>query len=150
MTFRTCNDEVRILSAARAGELSAPQRAHIAGCAACSAAIETERAMGEISGALAAVARPRLAPPGVVLLRARIRARREAAERSLRPLELWQRFAAAAVAGGIVLGVALSGSLFSGLTSSSPARPDPSQLLLAAGLAALAALPFARSLRRTT
>jgi len=146
MTFRTCSDEDRILSAARAGELSAAQSEHLAGCSACSAAVAAERAMHELSEALAAAARPRLAPPEVVLLRARIRARREAAERSLRPVEIWQRFAAGAVAAAVLVALAFSGSLFGGLASA-PARPDPSQILLAVGLAALAALPFARRAR---
>lgn len=146
MTFRTCIQEDRILSAARAGGLSAAQSTHLETCSACAQALEAEQAMDSLSGALAAAARPRLAPPEAILLRARLRARREAAERSLRPLELWQTFAAWAVAAGLALGVAFSGSLFSGLASA-PGRPDPSQLLFAVGVAALAALPFARRAR---
>ena len=146
MTFRTCNDEDRILSAARAGGLSAAQSAHLASCSSCALALERSGRWSRSSGALAAEARSRLAPPEVILLRAKLRARREAAERSLRPLELWQRFAAWAVAAGLVVGVAFSGSLFSGLAST-PDRPDPSQLLFAVGVAALAALPFARRAR---
>jgi hypothetical protein len=146
MTFRTCSDEDRILTSARAGALSAEQRAHVAGCPSCAAALETESALSALSEALAAQARPRLAPSDVILLRAKLRARREAAERSLRPLELWQRFAALAAAIGLVVGLSISGSLFGGLASA-PARPDPSHLLFAVALAALAALPFARRTR---
>ena len=73
MTFRTCSDEDRLLSAARAGELSAAHRAHLASCPSCAAALETERAMSALSGALAAEARSRLAPPEAILLRAKLR-----------------------------------------------------------------------------
>ncbi len=150
MTFRTCNHEDRILAAVRTGvrtgELSPEQRAHLASCPSCLAAVEAEHAMSALAEPLVQAARRRLPPPEVILLRAKLRARREAAERSLRPLEIWLRFAAVAVAMGLALGLSVSGSLF-GALASGPAQLHPSRLLFAVGLAALAVLPFARRIR---
>jgi len=142
MIDRTCDRETAVLAAYRAGggRLDEEAHAHVARCAACALALEAERATKELAAAFAAEAR--LAPVEVVALRARLRARREETERSLRPLELWQRFAGVAIAAGLVMALVLFGPSFAGL-SSAPANVDPKLAVLVLGVGSLLALPFA-------
>lgn len=148
MTTSTCPESATLLAAHRRGALDDSRRTHLASCPDCALALEVEQAMHAGAEALAAIARERLAPPEIVSLRARLRARREASEHSLRPMELWQRFAIAAAVVGLAVGVTLSGTLFASLVSASGAtQTDPRQAALIAGVAALAALPFARRAR---
>lgn len=153
MTTTPCPESHELLAATRRGALDEHLRSHLANCADCALALEVEQAMRASSETLAAVARERLAPAEVVLLRARLRARRESAERSLRPMEIWQRFAVAAAAVGLAVGVLLSGSLFTTLgrlgSASGSTAADPRQAALVAGVAALLALPFVQRTRPT-
>jgi hypothetical protein len=136
----TCDRENAVLAAIRRGGLDEAARAHVAGCAACALALEAERATKELAAVFAAEAR--LAPVEVVALRARLRARSEETERSLRPLELWQRFAGVAVAAGLLVAGILSGPMF-GALGAAPAGVDPKLALLALGVGSLLTLPFA-------
>jgi hypothetical protein len=151
MTFRTCPEESTLLAAARAGALAASEGAHLATCGACADAVESERALAALSAALAAEAGARLAAPEVVLLRARLRARRAAEERSLGPLAAWQRLAAAVAAAVVAGGLLLSAGLFRGFAAAPAAAPSPSQLVGALAVVVLAAAPLlgrgARGLR---
>ena len=145
MTDRTCSRESAVLAAYRDGAgadaLDAETRAHVARCPACAVALEAERATKELAAAFAAEAH--LPPVEIVALRARLRARREETERSLRPLELWQRFAGAAIAAGLVVALVLFGPMF-GALDSAPAAVDPKLVALFLGVGSLLALPFAR------
>ena len=108
--------------------------------------LAVDAAMRRLAAGLAPLATLRTAPQ--LLLRARLEARRRATERSLRPLLLWQRFAAVAVA--LAMGVALwlGGPLWSGLTAAAAPAPTPARLLAGIGLLVLSMLPFAQRLRR--
>jgi hypothetical protein len=81
---------------------------------------------------------------GSLLLRAQLRARREAAERSLRPLAIWRRVAGAAGAALALLGLLRGGDFFGALWT---AAPSPAELLFAAGVLALGGLPVWLRLR---
>ena len=76
-----------------------------------------------------------------------VRRRPEQVQRFLEPDQfklyqlIWQRFIASQMADAVFDQVSVD------IDAKAPAQPDPSQLLLAAGLAALAALPFARRAR---
>jgi hypothetical protein len=144
MTLRTCDREPTVLAAHRAGVLDEPTRAHLHHCAACALALEAERALAETAEAYGRQAR--LAPAPTLLLRARLRARREETERSLRPLELWQRFAGVAVAAGLAAAAIVFGPMF-GALGSAPAGASPTRALFALAVASLLALPFARRFR---
>lgn len=153
MIDRTCDREAAVLAAYRihggiggANGLDEELRGHVSRCAACSVALEAERAAKELAAAFAAEAR--LAPVDVLVLRARLRARREEAERSLRPLELWQRFAGAAVAAGLAVAAVAFGPMF-GALGQAPAGAPSASTLFALAVASLLALPFARRFRYT-
>ena len=152
MIDRTCDRESAVLAAYRMNGgnssrmpdgTSGPDeetRAHVARCAACAVALEAERATKELAAAFAAEAH--LPPVEVVALRARLRARREETELSLRPLELWQRFAGVAIAAGLAVALVLFAPSFGGLTAGS-GTVDPKQAVLLLGVGSLLALPFA-------
>jgi hypothetical protein len=124
--------------------LSAEERGHARGCDDCAAELASA-ASRALARELSASAR--LPSARQTLLRARLEARRRAAERPLRPLQIWQGIVlAAGVAGALRFAPALGGAL----TDGAAALPEasPAGLLLALGLAALALLPAAAHRRR--
>ena len=142
MPFAVCPQEPRILAAVRAGGAAFADASHLAGCHACALAVQTERWMLEAATAQAPPAAP---SPASLMLRAQLRARRMAAERSLRPLEIWRRAAWAVAA--LVIAAGWSGSSpFLGELWASP--PSPAQAVFAAGALILVALPVWYRLRR--
>jgi len=118
---------------------------HLAGCATCARALFADSQLKSLAGSLARAAR--LPAPQVVQFRARLRARAELAERSLRPLAVWRGVAAVVAAVGLGLGLGLSGPLFTGMEGTGAAAGDPARLLTACGLLTLLALPFFSRLR---
>jgi len=141
MTPETCSREERLLAALRRGPLASDDAAHLAACPSCALAADAERWM---SGAVAAFASDRVPSAGSLLLRAQLRARREAAERSLRPLTIWRRLAGAAGAALALLGVLRGDDFFGALWS---AAPNPAELLFAFGVLVLGGLPVWLRLR---
>lgn len=105
-----------------------------------------DAAMARLAAQLAPRANLRTAPQ--LLLRARLEARRQATERSLRPLLVWQRVAAITIALGMLLALVLGAPLFGALASTGGPAPTPARLLAGLGLLALSTLPFAQRLRR--
>lgn len=142
MTPETCPREPGLLAALRRDSLAADDVAHLASCARCALAADAERWM---SGAVAAFSSDRLPSAGSLLLRAQLRARREAAERSLRPLRAWWRVAGAAGA-AVALYAATRGDAF--FAAVWTASPTPAEALFAGGTLLLAALPVWLRLRR--
>jgi hypothetical protein len=145
MNANPCEREAAILAAARAGTLGAAEREHLRGCESCEAALAIEAAFATLAASPdLGRAAARLPSAHQVLLRARLEARRAEAERSLRPLLLWQRFAAGVAAAAVAVGLALGAPVLAGIAqapridSASPAR-----LLFAVGVLAIVALPFA-------
>lgn len=142
MAFALCPQEPRILAALRAGVLDADETAHLGDCSACALAVQSERWMLQAAAALAPT---QLASAPSLMLRAQLRARRVAAERSLWPLEIWRRTAWAVAALAVASGWSAS-SAFLGELWAIP--PSPAQALFAAGALILAALPVWFRLRR--
>ena len=105
-----------------------------------------DAAMARLAAQLVPLANLRTAPQ--LLLRARLEARRQATERSLRPLLVWQRVAAITIAAGMLLALVVGAPLFGGLAAASGPAPTPARLLAGLGLLLLSALPFAQRLRR--
>lgn len=142
MTTEPCAREERLLAALRRGPLDAEDAAHVATCTSCALAADAERWM---LGAATALAADPVPSAGSLLLRAQLRARREAAERSLQPLQVWRRVAAAA--GGAVVLVALGrgDGFVAGLWTAVPSTPEA---LFAAGLLAIASIPIWMRWRR--
>jgi len=141
MTVPTCPHENRLLAAARSGELPAWERDHLAGCAACTVALDAERWMSAAADALAPETLP---SPATLLLRARLRARRDAEERALRPLESWRT---AALACGVAAAAAVT-ALHSGLFGKAwTSAMTPAQTLLVFGVVVVSGLPFLQRLR---
>ena len=117
------------------GALSAEQKVHLASCPRCALAADAERWM---TAAAASLAPESIPSAGSLLLRAQLRARRDAAERSLRPLAAWRRLALTGGAALALFALARGGGFFAGVWT---ATPTPAEALLAAGVVALAALP---------
>jgi hypothetical protein len=105
-----------------------------------------DAAMARLAAELVPRANLRTAPQ--LLLRARLEARRQATERSLRPLLVWQRVAAITIAVAMLLALVLGAPLFGGFTAAGGPAPTPARLLAGIGLLVLATLPFAQRLRR--
>jgi len=142
MTTETCEREPALLAALRRGRLADDDAAHLAACARCALAVDAERWM---AGAVAAFAAPAVPSAGSLLLRAQLRARRDAAERSLRPLRAWRRIVAVGGGAFALFALTRSGGFFAGLWS---AAPSSAEAILAAGTLALASLPVWLRLRR--
>jgi hypothetical protein len=132
-----------VLAALRRGGLDAELSGHVRSCAVCGPAAGAERALRALA---AAASEAPLPAPELVLLRARLRARRAAEERSLRPLLLWHRAAAAVAAAGLTAGAALGAPVLGGIAGAG-GDATPARLLMGAGLLLLAALA-ARSVGR--
>lgn len=141
MATERCEREVRLLAALRDGRAGEDDFVHLAACASCALAAEADRWLRQAAAAMTPESLP---SPGALLLRARLRAQREAAERSLRPIAVWRRLALA-VGGAALAGVALGSPFFSASWS---AAPSPALALFAAGTVLLAALPVWFRLRR--
>lgn len=116
----------RVVSHAAARDLAA----HAAACRECADALLVERFLAGEAAAAAADARP--ADPAVVLWRARLARRHDAARRALHPIAVWERIAAV-TAVAAVLGATALGGLGRGLGA----------LVAAAGSDLAAALPLA-------
>ncbi|HEX9800865.1 MAG TPA: hypothetical protein VGC00_11925 [Thermoanaerobaculia bacterium] len=144
MSTEPCAREATLLAALRRGRLSADDEAHLDGCASCALAADAERWMATAVARLGPAALP---SAGSLLLRAQVRARRDAAERSLRPLATWRRIALVGGAALILFALARGGDFLAGLWTASP---TPAEALLAAGLVTLAALPAWLRWRRET
>lgn len=137
MNRPACDREPTLLARLREGRADDEDRRHLATCAACALAASAD---GWLAVAAARLVPGRLPSPGSLLFRAELRARREAAERALRPLAIWRRLALAGTA--LCLGtIALSGSFFSGLADATISTP---LALFAAGSLLLGALPLLR------
>jgi len=137
MNRPACDREATLLARLREGRADEEDRRHLESCPDCALAASSDRWMSEAADRL----RPRHLPsPGSLLFRARLRARREAAERALRPLAIWRRLALAGAA-ACLGAIALSGSFFAGLADASISTP---LALFVAGSLALGALPFLR------
>ena len=137
-----CPREPHVLAALRnaRGESGAIRKAavgehaaHLATCSSCALAADAER---WLLAAAASLVPTRVPSPGGLILRARLRARREAADRSLRPLEIWR--ATALVAGGLMMATLGTGPFLDGLWT----RTTPAQALFALGALVLAGLPI--------
>lgn len=103
MTRLTCNREQDVVRALRAGRLSEPVRAHVAGCAACQ---ETSVVAEALLADAARLARETALPdPTNVWIKAQILARWHAAERATRPIAAveWAAVACAVALGAIAL-----------------------------------------------
>ena len=99
-----CENEARILEALGQGvapeAMDEPLRRHIAGCASCAEVISVYELFQVDSEQLCAAAP--LPNAGRVWWRATLAARRAAAERALRPIQIAERFALAVGAGALV------------------------------------------------
>ena len=96
MSRDLCPETEILLARARGDEPDTAQAAaHLARCAACREALAVESLF---AGAAPAVAPQRLPDPGVLLLRARLRAREAAARRAVRPIVWVERLTAPVVA----------------------------------------------------
>lgn len=146
MTANPCPRASAILAARRSAAglgWTDDDRAHLAGCATCRDAVAVERAFAAVALPASAQAAARHLPPAnVVLLRARLAARRAALERSVVPLALWQTVTGAVAVAGGVLALATLPELGLGA-----ATPTAVQLVAGLGLVGLATLPFLGRLR---
>lgn len=142
MAFPICQQESTILAALRSGGGDPGLAEHLAACPSCALAVQAERWM-----LTAAAAPPPSQMPSAasLVLRAQLRARRAAAECSLRPLEVWRWAVWAVAALALALGWARGSSFLAGLWSSSA---TPAQAVFAAGVVILAGLPLWFRLRR--
>lgn len=78
--METCAFEAKVLEAAQRGELPVDLAAHAASCAACAETLLVASFLtGDTHGA-------DVPPPGLVYWKAELRARREQAERAMRPM----------------------------------------------------------------
>lgn len=140
MSRDLCPETEMLLARLRAGEPAPDPVAHAAGCTACRDALAV--------AALFASAAPALAPerppdPGVLLLRARLRAREAAARRAVRPIVWAERLTAPVVALLATWGWPWLREGASGLLASerwTAPVPGPALLLLAVVAAVAAAL----------
>ncbi|MFN7960592.1 MAG: hypothetical protein U0002_04915 [Thermoanaerobaculia bacterium] len=137
-----CPREEELLATLSLAGPGPEQETHLAACAACQEAVRTARALQE--GARALHRQANLPPASVVLLKARIRAREEALERSLRPVVWWQRVATALAVGVATAGAwgMLQGAQAAATAGAAASPAPPLQLLLALGLGALALAPL--------
>jgi anti-sigma factor RsiW len=143
MRAQTCGREERILLAARGGRLDGAEHEHLGACPECAAAVAADAAMRAAAGKWSTAA----GLPGAaqLLLRARLEARRRAAERSLRPILIWQRVTGAAAVIAAAAGLALWGPIFPALAANPAAGAvHASHVVVGCGLAALATLLFTR------
>ena len=143
MRATTCDREERIRLAVRGGELAAGDRGHLEACPKCSAAVAADAALRAAAAEWSTAAG--MAGASQLLLRARLEARRTAAERSLRPILVWQGVAGVTALIALAVGLALWSPTYQAFA----ARPSagavaPAHWVLAAGVAALTALLFAR------
>ncbi len=88
MNSRNCERESQVVTAVRAGQWDAGLRAHLVDCETCAeAAVVAEFLQAELQNGVA----PPLPSGGQVWWKAQIRARREDAERALKPVRVAQR-----------------------------------------------------------
>ncbi len=100
--MKPCNREGEILKSLRSGRFDPEQRAHAAGCAACTDLIDVAAAVLDDRRALMRDAQ--LPGSGLVWWRATMRARQEAARTAMRTARFVQAvLVMVAVAGGLVL-----------------------------------------------
>lgn len=141
MNPEDCPLEARVLAVLRAGCSDPEILRHLDRCSACGAAALAERALRSLAEERAAA--HGLPSPGIVLLRARLRARREAGDRSLRPVLVWQRIVTLVAAAGLTLGAVAGAPVlaaFGGLGGGKGLEATPARFLLGAGLLVLATL----------
>jgi hypothetical protein len=141
MSESTCEQEARILAALRAGATSPAVAEHLRHCKSCALASDAERWLLAVAGELQP---SRLPSAGSLLLRAQLRARRDAAAASLHPVEIGRKLAL--LGGALAFVVVATRTPFFVALWSGPATP--ALLLLAVGAVGLAALPVWMVLRR--
>lgn len=144
MSSTACQrDSVILRSAHSRTGLGSEELRHVATCEGCQLALAADAVMTPLFRAPAV---SNLPPAGVVLLRARLAARRRDAERALAPIALWRVvITVVSIVGAAVL--FLGGRLtFSSLWTSSTA-PAGAETVTLLGVLAVAALPFLSYLR---
>ena len=143
MRATTCDREERIRLAVRGGELAAADRGHLEACPECAAAVAADAELRAAAAEWSTAAG--MAGASQLLLRARLEARRNAAERSLWPILVWQGVAGAAALIAVAVGLALWSPIYRASAASPTAGlVHPAHWVFAAGVAALSALLFAR------
>jgi hypothetical protein len=119
MTVVDCERTAEVLAVGRAGTLNEAAAEHAAACAACGAALATERALAQLAMTLERQASPPDAAQ--ILFRAQLRQAAAAAERATRPMQLWSRFVGTAcVLGAGALAVTCGNAFWHLLTSPAP------------------------------
>jgi hypothetical protein len=134
MNREPCPHTAELVAAVRRGAPGERAAAHAAACHACADALLVARFLAAEATAAAAEARP--PDPAVVLWRARLARRHDAARRALRPIAVWERIAAGTVVAGAA---AFAAADLGGLGRLGA-------LVAAAGGALAAALPLAAAL----
>ncbi len=147
MAPHDCPTENELLAASRSGTLPEAYARHLEACPDCAALVAVDQAFKDTARALARQAE--LPSPHIVLLRARLAARRTEAERGLRPLEWWPRVAG--VAAAVILAAVLRQVIVDLAQPGANAlgSPSPIQMAFGLGLLAVAALPLLTTWRRS-
>ena len=101
MNLPRCDQEEAVATAARTGRLGDDLRAHASACPVCADVLLVTEFL--LRQAAAASAEP-LPDPGLIWFKARIQARRRAAEKALQPIAVTEKLA---WAGGVVAATAL-------------------------------------------